>query len=481
MRFDSFGATSMSILDPSSQVRNGAFIEAAMAASALVSTADGEVSFDQRHKVDEILENLTAFTAFNYHAALVQFEAFAEEIRRQPSEGAAKALKVVAAQADSAEDSRIILRIACAVARSEGRNPRASFERIEEVARALGQTPPVLEDGKPASTIPQASRRAICIAIGNQKGGTGKSTTAVHLAVGLMARGHRVGCIDLDGEQGTFSHYLENRRAYVEKAEPNVPVPVCRRVEPSPAEHKETAQSEDRSRLNETFESFAGFDYVIVDTPGNKGRLSRLGHINADVLITPLNDSFLDIDVLADIDLDERQVLAPSAYAEMVMTQNRQRTDMGRRPIDWLVMRNRLAQLDTRNSRDMRRLLDRLSERMGFELLPGLSERMIFRELFYKGLTLLDLPELPDEARNHASRWNARQEIDRLVDAVTARCPAGRTSDAALLTADLDFGDTAPGDATAGDMAAGEEEPDASQEESEDPFLMLKEAMSQSH
>jgi hypothetical protein len=118
---------------------------------------------------------------------------------------------------------------------------------------------------------------------------------------------------------------------------------------------------------------------------------------------------------------------------------------------------------------------------MGFELLPGLSERMIFRELFYKGLTLLDLPELPNEARNHASRWNARQEIDRLVDAVTARCPAGRTSDAALLTADLDFGDTAPGDATAGDMAAGEEEPDAPQEESEDPFLMLKEAMSQSH
>ena len=442
-----------------------------MAASALVATAGGEVGFDHRHKVDEILEDLTAFTAFNYHAALVQFESFAEEIRSHPEHGAAKALKAIAAQADSAQDSRIILRIACAVARTEDRYPPASVARIEDIARTLGQPPPALGDGEPVATIPQASQRALCIAVGNQKGGTGKSTTAVHLAVGLTARGYRVGCIDLDGEQGTFSHYLENRRAYVDKAELNVPMPVCRRVEPSPAEHGETAQSEDRLRLNEAFESFPGCDYLIVDTPGNKGRLSRLGHINADILITPLNDSFLDIDVLAEIDLDERQVLAPSAYARMVMTQNRQRIDMGRRAIDWLVMRNRVAQLDTRNSRDMRRLLDRLAERMGFELLPGLSERMIFRELFYKGLTLLDLPERPEETRSHASRWNARQEIDRLVDAVTVRCPVDRTSDAALLTADPDHGDATPG----------EEDPDGPQEDSEDPFLMLKEAMSQSH
>ncbi len=461
-----------------------------MAASALVATAGGEVTFDQRHKVDEILENLTAFTAFNYHAALVQFEAFAEEIRRHPGEGAAKALKVLAAQADSDEDSRILLRIACAVARTEGRYPPAAVQRIEDIARTLGRSPPALAVGEPGSTTPQTSRRAVRITIGNQKGGTGKSTTAVHLAVGLMARGHRVGCIDLDGEQGTFSHYLENRRAYAERTNLDVPMPVCRRVEPSPAEHQETAQLEDRSRLNETFDSFAGFDYVIVDTPGNNGRLSRLGHINADILITPLNDSFLDIDVLADIDLDERKVLRPSAYAQMVMTQNRQRADLGRPPIDWLVMRNRLAQLDTRNSRDMRRLLDRLSERMGFELLPGLSERMIFRELFYKGLTLLDLPEPHDAARSHASRSNARQEIDRLVETVTARRPADRASDAALLSADLNLGDaapggapgdTTPGDTTPGEVEPGEAGPDAPEEEAEDPFLMLKEAMSQSH
>ena len=248
-------------------------------------------------------------------------------------------------------------------------------------------------------------------------------------------------------------------------------ISACHRIEPSEAQDQKTAESEDRSHLNEAFETFADFDYLIVDTPGNQGRLSRLGHINADVLVTPLNDSFLDIDVLAEIDLDERRVLAPSAYAQMVMKQNQQRIDRGRQPIDWVVMRNRLAHLDTRNSRDMRRLLDQLSERMGFQLLPGLSERMIFRELFYKGLTLLDLPEQPDEARTNASRWNARHEIGRLVDAVAARCQADRKSDMALFSGDLDVSDSASREAL-------QEE---SEPEPEDPFLMLKEAMRKSH
>ena len=441
-----------------------------MAASALVATARGEVSFDDRHRVDEILEYLTAFTAFSYHAALVHFESFAEEIRKQPGEGEARALKAVAAVADNIEDSRVILRIACAVARDEGRYPPASITRIGAIAITLGQAPPALENVDPMSNR-YGSRKAICIAVGNQKGGTGKSTTAVHLAVGLMTRGHRVGCIDLDGEQGTFSHYLANRRAFVEKTELDVPMPVCHRVEPSEAQNQETAESEDRSHLSKAFDSFADFDYLIIDTPGNHGRLSRLGHINADVLVTPLNDSFLDIDVLAEIDLDNRRVLAPSAYAQMVMEQNAQRIDRGWKPIDWVVMRNRLAQLDTRNSRDMRRLLDQLSERMGFELLPGLSERIIFRELFYKGLTLFDLPERPNEASANASRWNARREIGRLVDAVAARCPADQKSEMALFSADLD----------ANGSAAREEPQEEPEPEPEDPFLMLKEAMSKSH
>ncbi len=147
----------------------------------------------------------------------------------------------------------------------------------------------------------------------------------------------------------------------------------------------------------------------------------RLGHANADTLISPLYDSVLDIDVLAQIDREKRQVLGPSAYARMVMQQSEQRVAGGRDPIDWIVMRNRLAQLDARNTRDMTKLLDQLAERMGFRLQPGLSERVIFRELFYNGLTLLDLTEDSDEARVNPSHWNARKEVRDLLKAVAPR------------------------------------------------------------
>lgn len=462
----------MSVAEPSVQVRAGPFIEAAMAASALVATAGGPAGFAERHKVDEILESLAAFTAFNYHAALVHFESFAEDIYRRPSEGQARALRAIAAVADRTEDSRVILRIASAVARDEGRYPPACVSRIAEIAEILGHAPPALGHGGSAASR-AAARRAFCITVGNQKGGTGKSTTAVHLAVGLLCRGHSVGCIDLDSEQGTFSHYLANRKAFAKKSGSDVPMPVCRRLQSSGAQARETAEAEDRARLNEAFGAFADFDYLIIDTPGHQSRLSRLGHINADILITPLNDSFLDIDVLADIDLDERQVLNPSAYAQMVMAQNEQRIARGWRPIDWFVMRNRLAHLDTRISRDMARLLDRLAQRMGFQLLPGLSERMVFRELFYQGLTLLDLPGQADEARFNASRWNARREIGRLVDAVAARREAAGSSDMALFSDDLD----AMCALSSEDQGTlGEPEPDP-----EEAFMMLKEAMRNPH
>jgi len=426
----------MSTLDPPALERVEPFIEAAMAASALVATAGGEAGFAERHKVDEILENLTTFTSFSYRSALLHFESFADEIFRRPAEGQARALKAIAAVADSAEDARVILRIACAVARDEAGYPQPCVPRIGDIAKTLGRPAPPLQAESQAAGH-AVSRQAFCITVGNQKGGTGKSTTAVHLAVGLLRRGYSVACIDLDGEQGTFSHYLANRRAFAEKSGNLVASPVCCRVEPSRAEDRDTAAREERSRLNEAFAKFADFDFLVIDTPGNQGRLSRLGHINADVLITPVNDSFLDVDVLAEIDLDQRRVLAPSAYAETVMAQMQQRTARGGQPIQWYVMRNRMAQLATHNSRDMTKLLDQLAERMGFRLLPGFSERMIFRELFYKGLTLLDLPETPDEARFNPSRLNARQEIGHLVDAVTACRDADRRSELATFCDDL--------------------------------------------
>ena len=411
---------SESFLARSERARNRSFLDAAMAVSALAATADGEVSFTTRHRVDEFLENATALKVFDFHTALVLFEAFAEEINSRPEEGRAQALKAVSAIAGNGEEARFLVRIACAVAQADGRYSRPGITCIQEIAETLGQTVPELEQGG-AFAATGESARPHCIAIGNEKGGTGKSTTAVHLAVGLIKQGHRVGCIDLDGHQGTLSRYLANRDAYAKSSDQDIPMPLYRRIEPVLSQDRETVEEKESTRLNEAFAALAGCEYLILDTPGSHGHLVRLGHAHADTLITPLNDSFLDLDVLAQIDREKRQVLGPSAYARMVMQQSEQRVASGQDPIDWIVMRNRLAQLDARNTRDMTKLLEQLAERMGFRLQPGLSERVIFRELFYSGLTLLDLPEDSDEARSSPSHWNARKEVRDLLKAVAPR------------------------------------------------------------
>ena len=408
-----------SIFARSGQVRSRVLLDSAMAAAALSATADGAVSFAKRHRVDEILESVEVLKAFEVHVAMGQFEAFVEELRVRPDQGRARALRAVSAAAGKDESAGLVLRIACAVARADGRYSPDGVARIREISEALGRAIPDLDTGGPG-TAEDGSPRALCIVVGNQKGGTGKSTTALHLAVSFLKAGEKVGCIDLDGQQGTLSHYLANRRAYAEKNGTDILMPLCRCIEPVAGDDRESAEYEERALLNDAFTAFADCDYLIIDTPGSHGHLTRLGHINADVLITPINDSLLDVDVLAEIDQGKRQVVGPSPYARMVMEQSDKRVAAGRLPIDWIVMRNRISQLDTRNTREMNRLLGQLSERMGFRLQAGLSERVIYREMFYNGLTLLDLPQGAEEARINSSHWNARREVRELVDAVTA-------------------------------------------------------------
>jgi chromosome partitioning protein len=195
-------------------------------------------------------------------------------------------------------------------------------------------------------------------------------------------------------------------------------MPRTARVRASEARDRDVAERDDSTQLGEALASLADCDFVIIDSPGSDGFLARLGLAQADILVTPLNDSFLDIDVLAEIDVENRRVVAPSAYATTVMRHNESRLASGRPPLDWMVMRNRMAQLDTRNSRDVARLLAQLSERMGFRLHPGLSERVVFRDLFYDGLTILDFAAEAGEGRIDTSRRNAREEMMQLVEAV---------------------------------------------------------------
>ena len=163
---------------------------------------------------------------------------------------------------------------------------------------------------------------------------------------------------------------------------------------------------------------------MVIDTPGSDSTLSRLGHSYADTLITPLNDSFLDLDLLARVDVEGRKVEAPSVYSQMVWEQRQQRAQAARPPIDWVVMRNRLAHIDARNKRAMADLLAQLAKRIGFRLAPGFGERVIFRELFLKGLTLLDLREERTGVALNLSHVAARQEVRALLRALALPEPA---------------------------------------------------------
>lgn len=256
------------------------------------------------------------------------------------------------------------------------------------------------------------------IVVGSEKGGTGKSTTAIHLAVALMKLGYRVGTIDLDARQGTFTAFCRNRAHAAERCERPLELTKHRAILRATANEPAAAEADEAGRLQDAFDDLADCHFIIVDTPGSDSYLCRLGHNRADTLVTPLNDSFLDIEVLARINRERREVEAPSVYSQLVWEQNNQRVVAGRPPIDWVVLRNRLAHLEARNMREIQALLALLAKRIGFRLAPGISERVVFRELFMKGLTALDLPQANDGPSQPSSHAAARREIQGLLQAI---------------------------------------------------------------
>jgi len=254
------------------------------------------------------------------------------------------------------------------------------------------------------------------IVLGNEKGGTGKSTVAMHIIVNLLREDYSVGSIDVDARQGTLSRYIENRRIRKEKTEENLPLPDHVPVFRSKLESVSAAEAEETSSFKEAMERLRAYDFIIIDTPGSDSYLSRLAHSHADTLITPLNDSFIDLDMLVRIHADSLDILRPSTYAEMVWEQKKQRAMRDNGSIDWIVLRNRLSSLNSRNKEEMEKVLAALSKRIGFRLVAGFGERVIFRELFLNGLTLLDMKE--SNTALTLSHIAAKQELASLMNMI---------------------------------------------------------------
>jgi chromosome partitioning protein len=257
------------------------------------------------------------------------------------------------------------------------------------------------------------------VVVGNQKGGSGKSTTSMHLIVSLLNTGYSVGSIDLDDPQATLTRYVENRRTFMDSTGIELATPEHHLMGRSFYENPTLARGDEETRLDACVSSLAAaHDFVVIDTPGSDSHLSRVGHSYADTLITPLNDSFIDLDLLAKVHPETHKILRPSSYAEMVWEQRKARAIRDGGKIDWIVMRNRLASIGSRNTQAVEDVLAALSKRIGFRLAPGFGERVIFRELFLKGLTLLDLRNSDANMRLNMSHVAARQEVRALLTAI---------------------------------------------------------------
>lgn len=259
---------------------------------------------------------------------------------------------------------------------------------------------------------------AYIIVFGNEKGGAGKSTTAMHVLTALLRSGFRVGAIDLDLRQQTLNRYIENRQAYVERNGTPLPLPKLGVMKtpdelglPPGDEASLVAFQQAILELDEDT------DFIVVDCAGSHSALAELAHAMADTLVTPMNDSFIDFDLLARIDPDTNAVTGPSVYSEMVWDARKARAETGARPIEWVVTRNRVGAQNMHNKRKVGAALKDLSRRIGFRLAPGFADRVVFRELFPHGLTLLDIKDVGGGSLN-ISNVAARQEVRDLVAAL---------------------------------------------------------------
>ncbi len=253
------------------------------------------------------------------------------------------------------------------------------------------------------------------IVVGNEKGGSGKSTTCMHIATALVRMGHPVGVLDLDLRQKSTGRYIENRLAYVARSGLRLPTPEYLDLPEADTARLLPGENPYDQRLSAAVAEFEkSCDFIIIDCPGSHTRLSQVAHSLADTLITPLNDSFIDFDLLARLDPETGKVKGPSIYSEMVWSARQLRAQADLPPINWIVLRNRLGAQQMHNKKKVGSALEELSKRIGFRVAPGFSERVIFRELFPRGLTLLDLKDTGVDQLN-LSNIAARQELRDLM------------------------------------------------------------------
>lgn len=257
---------------------------------------------------------------------------------------------------------------------------------------------------------------ASVIVVGNEKGGAGKSTLAIHLASALLHGGAKVGLIDLDLRQQSMGHFWSNRRKWLSHNNVVLPEPTVYGLAENSAAVAQMVSTEKAPLFERAFERAASeCDFLMIDTPGGDTSLSRAAHGLADLIVTPLNDSFVDFDMLGTVDPITLDLLRPSLYSETVWNSRKTRAVTTGRSIDWVVLINRLAPVEARNRKRLEERMAALSKRVGFRIGPGLRDRVIYRELFPFGLTIADLSPKVRPVPVSLQHVSARQELRNLM------------------------------------------------------------------
>ncbi|MBP7704238.1 MAG: P-loop NTPase [Caulobacter sp.] len=258
------------------------------------------------------------------------------------------------------------------------------------------------------------------IVIGNEKGGAGKSTIAVHLTAALLHGGASVAVMDLDLRQSSLGRFFASRTAWIAANGVAVPEPLARHPSDDGVALFKAPVDEQLGRFEEAFaRAHQDAEFVIIDTPGGDTALSRAAHARADLVITPMNDSFVDFDMLGHVDPVTLDLQKPGLYSEIVWEARKARALAGQRqPLDWIILRNRLASVEARNRKRVDDRLNALAKRVGFRVGPGLRDRVIYRELFPFGLTVADLSSKVKPVPVALNQVSARQELRALLHAV---------------------------------------------------------------
>ena len=259
------------------------------------------------------------------------------------------------------------------------------------------------------------------IVLGNEKGGAGKSTLAIHIVTGLLHAGRTVAIIDLDLRQRSMQRFFTNRLSWVEANGHTLPHPMI----PDMGDGKVLAKASVDEQIIAFDRAFdeavaSGVECILIDTPGGDTAVSSAAHARADQIVTPMNDSFVDFDLLGEVDPVSLDLLKPSIYSESVWEARKVRAiTQGRTAtIDWLVVTNRLAVAEARNRKRLEERMNKLAKRVGFRVGPGLRDRVIYRELFPFGLTVADLSNDIRPVAVSLAHVAARQELRNLMKAM---------------------------------------------------------------